>query len=48
MVGSDIGANLKRAKMLPLIMQDYRILLGNLPPGVAIKIASENYLRLLQ
>jgi len=48
MVGSDIGANLDRAKMLPLVMQDYRILLGNLPPDVAKKIASENYLRIFQ
>jgi len=48
MVGSDIGANIKRAKMLPLVMKDYRVLLGNLPGDVAKKIASENYLRILQ
>ena len=48
MVGSDIGANLDRAKMLPLVMRDYRMLLGNLPPNVAKKIASENYLRIFQ
>lgn len=48
MVGSDIGANLDRAKMLPLVMRDYRMLLGNLPPDVAKKIASENYLRIFQ
>ena len=48
MAGSDIGADLARVKMLPAVVKDYRILLGTLPPDVAKRIASENFLKIFR
>ena len=48
MVGSDIGANVDRVKMLPAVIADYRVLLGSLPQDAAKRIASENFLRIFK
>ena len=45
MLGSDIGANKARVSKLPAVIEDYRILLGNLPIEVARKIAYQNFER---
>jgi len=48
MVGSDIGSDIERVNMLPLVIDDYRKLLGHLPPDVAVKIAADNFLRIFR